>query len=367
MTHSYQNDKIVVCSMTRIHRGVNMNNLNDRQLEIINILKKHDFLSPGNIHTFIGEEKYSRPTINRDLALLLSLNLVTTTGSGRSVIYRINLNPLLKEFDIDNYFKDDFRTDILENFNRDIFENLHGILSDNELERIEALNIVYKNKLLGQTTIGLKKELERLTIEFSWKSSSIEGNTYTLLETERLLKENVKAPGHIETESQMIINHKDTLAFIIENPKYFNELTTFKICEIHDLISTNLGISRGIRKTMVGITGTNYRPLDNEYEISESLELLVNALNKIKNPIEKALLAVAMISYIQPFEDGNKRTARIIGNAILLANKFIPVSFVGVDNIEYKKALILFYEQNSIVYLKKIFLEQYELATNKYF
>ena len=344
-----------------------MYNLNDRQLEIINILKKHDFLAPGKIHTLIGGKKYSRPTINRDLALLLSVNLITTSGSGRSVTYRINLNPLLKEFNVNNYFKDDFRTDIVEQFNRDIFDNLHSVFSANELERIDKLNNIYKNKLLGQTTIGLKKELERLTIEFSWKSSSIEGNTYTLLETERLLKENVKAVGHTESEAQMIINHKTALAFIIENPDYFKELSTFKIRELHNLISFNLGISQGIRKTMVGITGTNYRPLDNEYEINESLELLVNALNKLQNPVEKALLAVAMISYIQPFEDGNKRSARMVGNAILLANKFIPVSFVGVDSIEYKKAIILFYEQNSIAYLKKVFLEQYELATNKYF
>ncbi len=367
LTHSYQNDKIMMCLMIRIYRGVNMNNLNDRQLEIINVLKKHDFLTPGNIHAFIGEEKYSRPTINRDLTLLLSLNLITTTGSGRSVTYRINLNPLLKEFNVDNYFKDDFRTNIVELFNHAIFDNLYNVFSANELEQIDTLNNIYKNKLLGQTTIGLKKELERLTIEFSWKSSSIEGNTYTLLETERLLNENVKAAGHTESEAQMIINHKNTLAFIIENPDYFKELSTFKISELHDLISSNLGINRGIRKTMVGIIGTNYRPLDNKYEIRESLELLVNVLNKLQNPVEKALLAVAMISYIQPFEDGNKRTARMVGNAILLANKFIPISFVGVDNIEYKKAIILFYEQNSIVYLKKIFLEQYELATNKYF
>ncbi len=344
-----------------------MYNLNDRQLDIINILKKHDFLTPSMIHAFIGEQKYSRPTINRDLTLLLSLNLITTLGSGRNVTYRINLNPLLKEFNVENYFKKEFRTEILEKFNHDIFKDLHSIFSANELEDTDKLNNVYKNKLLGQTSIGLKKELERLTIEFSWKSSSIEGNTYTLLETERLLKENVKSTGHTDSEAQMIINHKNTLEFILENPDYFKEISSYKIRELHDLISMNLEINRGIRKTMVGITGTNYRPLDNEHEIRESLEQLVKALNKLQNPVEKALLAVAMISYIQPFEDGNKRTARMVGNAILLANKFIPVSFVGVDNIEYKKAIILFYEQNSITYLKKIFLEQYELATNKYF
>lgn len=344
-----------------------MKRLNDRQIEILDMLNKNDFLSPREIHENIGFEKYSRPTINRDLILLLNLNLIIKSGMGRNVTYSINQNYLLKEFDIKKYFLDDFRSNIKENFNFDIFNNLNNILTECEISNVLKLNNKYKSKILGQTTTGYIKELERLTIEFSWKSSSIEGNTYTLLETERLLKENLKADGHVDSEAQMIINHKNALNFIVENPNYYNELTTLKIGEIHDLISYNLNIRQGIRKTMVGITGTNFRPLDNEHSIKDALDKLTRELNKIDNPVEKALVAVAMISYIQPFEDGNKRTARMIGNAILLANNYIPVSFVGVDNLEYKKAIILFYEQNSIVYLKELFLEQYELSVDKYF
>ncbi len=341
--------------------------LNERQNKIIAILSKNDELSPDEIHTLLGKEFYSRPTVNRDLALLIQNNHLRQIGLGRTTKYTLNRSILLKEFDIAEYFKLDFRNDIINTFNMDVFKEINALFTKDELIHINYLNQIYKDKMMGQTTTGIKKELERLTIEFSWKSSSIEGNTYTLLDTERLIKEKVKAEGHSEEEATMILNHKHALSYILENPSYFQELSVYKLEELHHLISDGLSITFGIRRSMVGITGTNYRPLDNEFSIREALEKLFLYLNSEANPVEKALIAVAMISYIQPFEDGNKRAARMLGNAILIANNLIPVSFVGVNNIEYKKAIILFYEQNSIVYLKQLFLEQYELATRKYF
>lgn len=341
--------------------------LNERQAKIINILERNDSLSPSDIHMLIGEELYSRPTINRDLVKLQDNNIIKQLGSGRTTKYSLNRSRLLKKFDVRKYFKLDFREDIIDYFNKDIFDEIDGLFTKEELNTINDLNQIYKSKIFGQTITGIKKELERLTIEFSWKSSSIEGNTYTLLDTERLIKEKVKSPGHTDEEAIMIINHKDALSYILEDPKNYQNINLYKLEELHHIIAKELSIKTGIRKTMVGIIGTNYRPLDNELEIKEALEKLFIYLNKEGNPVEKALVAVAMISYIQPFEDGNKRVARMLGNAILLANNLIPVSFVGVDNLEYKKAIILFYEQNSIDYLKELFIEQYTLSTNKYF
>lgn len=341
--------------------------LNERQNKIIAILNKKDQLSPNEIHTLLGKKHYSRPTVNRDLALLLQNNHLRKIGVGRSTKYVLNRSILLKQFDVDEYFKLDFRSDIISTFNMDIFKELNNLFTKDELSHIDDLNQLYRNKIMGQTITGIKKELERLTIEFSWKSSSIEGNTYTLLDTERLIKEKVKAEGHSEEEATMILNHKNALSYILENPSYFQDLSIYKLEELHHLISEGLSITFGIRRSMVGIIGTNYRPLDNEFSIREALEKLFVNLNSNTNPVEKALISVAMISYIQPFEDGNKRTARMLGNAILIANNLIPVSFVGIDNIEYKKAIILFYEQNSIAYLKQLFLEQYQLSTRKYF
>jgi Fic family protein len=128
-----------------------------------------------------------------------------------------------------------------------------------------------------------------------------------------------------------------------------------------------LGVDRNIRTRRVGITGTNYRPLDNEFQIREALQQTCDLINKRKNIFEKTLLALVLLSYIQAFSDGNKRIARIAGNALLIANKHCPISFRSVDAVHYKKAILLFYEQNNLSAFKQIFIHQFKFAVGNYF
>ena len=165
----------------------------------------------------------------------------------------------------------------------------------------------------------------------------------------------------------MLLNHKDALDFIIDNPDYLSPVNVSKIEDIHSILVKELEVERNLRKRRVGISGTNYRPLDNEFQILEALQDTCNLINRKENVFEKALLALVLISYIQPFADGNKRTARIVSNAILMNNKHCPLSFRTVDSIDYKKAMLLFYEQNNISRFKEIFIQQYEFAVNTYF
>ena len=151
-----------------------------------------------------------------------------------------------------------------------------------------------------------------------WKSSQIEGNTYSLLETERLLKEKETASGKTKDEAVMLLNHKAALDLIIANPSYVKKMTVSIIEDIHSILIKDLGIARNIRNSIVGITGTNYKPLDNEFQIKEALSNMCTLINNKESIFEKALLALVLISYIQPFMDGNKRTARIVSNAILI-------------------------------------------------
>jgi Fic family protein len=128
-----------------------------------------------------------------------------------------------------------------------------------------------------------------------------------------------------------------------------------------------LGINRNIRKRRVGITGTNYNPLDNEFEIKEALGKTFALVNSKKSVYEKAFLTLVLISYIQPFADGNKRTSRILSNGILIAENYCPLSFRTVDPFDYKKAMLVFYEQTNISPMKKLFIDQAEFAVNTYF
>ncbi len=201
----------------------------------------------------------------------------------------------------------------------------------------------------------------------SWKASQIEGNTYSLLETERLLKDKETAAGKHKDEATMLLNHKEAIDFIVSNPDYLNPISIRSIEDIHSILMKELGVDRNIRTSRVGITGTNYKPLDNEFQIRDALQQMCMLVNARTNVFEKSLLLLVLLSYIQAFEDGNKRTARIVSNACLISNSYCPISFRTVDSIAFKEAMLIFYEQNNISAIKQIFIEQFEFAVETYF
>ena len=345
---------------------------NKRQELVLDFIKDNPNTKREDIEAFLAKMGYkaTKMTITRDLKLLLENNDIEKSGLAKATVYNPSIKAnLLNNVNIESYFnKDqDERLPDIKGFNFDVFTALKDLLSPKEKIELEKLNNTYIEKRNKLSPNLLQKEFERLTIDLAWKSSKIEGNTYTLLDTERLLNENISATGKTKEETNMVLNHKKALDFVLKDTEYYKNLTVAKIEELHKLLVNELGVATGIRNGVVGIVGTNYKPLDNVYQIKEALKNLIDVINKTENPIEKALITVLMIAYIQPFEDGNKRTSRILGNAILLANGYCPLSYRSVDEIEYKKAIILFYEQNNVSYFKELFLEQFRQAINKYF
>lgn len=314
----------------------------------------------------------SERTLMRLLAEAVKQGSVEVVGRGPATRYRLTPQAhVTMELNLDTYFDRDVdeRT-VQDAFN---FELINDILpkvdlfSADELQRLDAAQQLFRQHLSEMSDIEYRKEMERLGIDLSWKSSQIEGNTYSLLETERLLKEKLTASGKSKEEAVMLLNHKDALDFILDVPEYLHDLSVARIEEIHALLTKELGVERNIRHRRVGITGTNYTPLDNEFLIREALEDTVRLINSKSNVFEKSLLALVLLSYIQAFTDGNKRTARIVSNGILIANGFCPISFRTVDSIDYKKAMLMFYEQNNIANFKRIFIDQFLFAVKTYF
>ena len=273
--------------------------------------------------------------------------------------------------DLDTYFdKDIDEREVQEMFNFDLIREVLPkveIFTAEELAMLQDAQNTFLHNTEGMTELEYRKEMERLEVDLSWKSSQIEGNTYSLLETERLLKDKQTASGKTKEEAIMLLNHKDALDFVLDVPDYLKEISVHRIEDIHSILTKELGVDRNIRHRRVGITGTNYRPLDNEFQIREALEDSCTLINGKKNVFEKAILALVLLSYIQAFTDGNKRTARITSNAILIANGYCPISFRTVDSIDYKKAMLMFYEQNNIAAFKKIFIDQFLFAVKTYF
>ena len=348
--------RFCVCNVT-----IGLKMYSKRQELILDFIKDTPNTKREDIEIFLAKMGYetTKMTITRDLKLLLENNDIEKSGLAKATVYNPSIkSSLLNDINIETYFnKDqDERLPNVKGFNFAVFTVLKDLLTPKEKIELEKLNNTYVEKKNKLSPNLLQKEFERLTVELAWKSSKIEGNTYTLLDTERLLHENISAKGKTKEETNMVLNHKKALDFILKSPQYYKNLTVAKIEELHKLLVDELNVSTGIRNGMVGIVGTNYKPLDNSYQIKEALKNLIDVINKTYNPIEKALITVLMIAYIQPFEDGNKRTSRILSNAILLANGYCPLSYRSVDEIEYKKAMILFYEQNNVSYFKELFL-----------
>lgn len=343
----------------------------NKKEEIVEFIQQHPRCTSQEILEGLKLDM-SVVTLRRKLQDLVTEGLIDPIGELKSRRYEIStayniIRPILLE----QYFEkeiDDRK--ILERFNIELIsQTLHrvSIYTKAELDHLDNLQKKFAFNISKLSETEYSKELERLAIDLSWKSSQIEGNTYSLLETERLLKDKETAAGKTKDEATMLLNHKAALDFIIEHVNYIDPISVSAIEDIHSVLVKELAIKRNIRSGRVGITGTNYTPLDNEFQIKEALELMCSLINEKKNVFEKALLVLVLISYIQPFADGNKRTARIISNAILMNNQYCPISFRTVDSIEYKKAMLVFYEQNNIYPFKNIFINQFEFAVNTYF
>ena len=339
--------------------------------DILQYLHYHPLSSRGDI-TAGTAFKGSDATLKRVIAAGIKAGDIVAEGKARSTRYRLSPQAqLLMPLNLDTYFALEVdKRQVQRSYN---FELINGLLtetrlfSDKELAHLDALQDEFRQHVNELTDNEYRKEMERLGIDLSWKSSQIEGNTYTLLETERLLRESKTAEGKTREEAVMLLNHKESLNFILDNPDYLQELTVSHIEDIHQLLTKDLSIDKGLRRHRVGITGTNYHPLDNEFQIREAMREACELINSKSNIFEKALLTLVLLSYIQPFSDGNKRTARITSNAILIANDYCPLSFRSVDSIDYKKAMLIFYEQNSLYAFKQIFMEQFEFAVKEYF
>lgn len=347
--------------------------ISSRQTLILSFINNNPNTQTQNIREYLAKSSgadISRMTIIRDIDVLLENNFIQKKGLGRSVVYEIApKGMLLAPIDSEIYFKKspDQRRDAKKSFQQEIFKSMEYLFSTQEFSRLDKINENYQKRISALSPVALRKEFERLTIELSWKSSQIEGNTYSLIDTEILLKQKREAEGHKKEEAIMLINHKRAIEYIHENAGIFKKISLRNIENVHALIVGGLGVTRGLRKKVVGITGTVYRPLDNEFQIKEAVEQMVKTIENISHPLWKALVFILLLSYIQPFEDGNKRTARLVGNAILLAHNYCPLSYRSVDEAEYKKATLLFYEKNSAWMFKKIFLDQFEFAVNNYF
>ena len=209
----------------------------------------------------------------------------------------------------------------------------------------------------------------RLLIDLSWNSSRLEGNTYSLLETERLLELGENLEGHDAAEARMILNHKAAIEMLVEDAGEigFNRHT---LLNLHALLSEDLmadpRMSGALRSRGVGIGGSVFHPLEGPQLISECFSLFLDKSRAIENPFEAAFFAMVHLPYLQAFEDGNKRVSRLAANIPFIRFNLCPLSFVGVPRRDYLEATLAVYELNRVELLREVFAWAYERSCQRY-
>lgn len=310
-------------------------------------------------------------TLQRDLSALVKAGVLHRHGEGRSVTYSVSpegrLEIVCPEPLLEKVLGNEKRDAVAYDFTRLKLISNNPLFSEAENNNLQSYHRSFHSKLKSAPADIIRRERERITIELSWKSSQFEGNTYTLLETETLLKEGIAARGKSDFETAMVLNHKKALDFSTKHAGLFKDnITSQVIIDLHKILVDNLGISSGLRQHQVAITGTAYQPLGNRHQIKEELTRFCKILNNKQSIFEKALLAFCYVSYLQPFNDGNKRTGRILANAILNAHGSFPLSLRAIDVNTYKLAMLAFYELGIVGNSKQAFMDQAKFAVNNY-
>lgn len=209
----------------------------------------------------------------------------------------------------------------------------------------------------------------RLLIDLSWNSSRLEGNTYSLLETERLISAGEAAAGKDAFEAQMILNHKGAIEFLIDSADEigFNRYT---LLNLHALLSDNLlddpTASGRLRTIAVGIGQTTFLPLEGPQRIEECFDQVLDTAAAIRDPFEQAFFVMVHLPYLQPFEDVNKRVSRLAANIPLIRHNLCPLSFVDVPQVAYTSAILGVYEFNRVALLRDVFVWAYKRSCARY-
>jgi hypothetical protein len=211
--------------------------------------------------------------------------------------------------------------------------------------------------------------INRLLIDLSWNSSRLEGNTYSLLETDRLLELGESAEGKSAREAQMILNHKAAIELLVDEATEIG-LNRYTILNLHGLLSDNLladpQASGRLRRRAVGIDGTVYHPLEAPQLIEVCFQRLLDTAEAIEDPFEQAFFVMVHLPYLQPFEDVNKRVSRLAANIPLIRRNLCPLSFVDVPEHAYIDGILGIYELNRIELLRDVFLWAYERSCARY-
>ncbi|EJO29541.1 Fic family protein [Achromobacter marplatensis] len=231
-----------------------------------------------------------------------------------------------------------------------------------------AQTLADEGRMQGQQPAGTyaRRVLEPLLLDLSWSSSRLEGNRYSLLATQELFK---RGAAGTDLDAIMLLNHKAAIEFMIDAVP-MHGLTSAVIGNLHAILMQHLlpntrSLGR-IRRTVVNIGGTTYLPIQAPALLQEIFDHIVEKARLIKNPVEAAFFFWVNLAYLQPFEDGNKRTSRLSANIPLMLYNCAPLSFLDVEAQDYAYAMMGVYERGDVTLAVDLFTWSYRRSIRKY-
>lgn len=304
-------------------------------------------------------------TISRSLDKLVGEGKIVKQISWKNTSYSLSWTENIKQYLHTDFFSrkkvkynPDFLKSYVPNSSSFLWENYKKIKSSLDTNFVLS-SYDYKNQL---------RMIETLLIDLSYASSKLEWNTFSYLDTEVLIKYWETPDWKTQFETQMILNHKNVIKYIIEEKNNIS-LSKKTFYEVHTLLAKNLIHDKylgSIRDVPVKIGASSYTPLESKIFLEEQFEIFLSKLEKIENPFEQSLFILVFIPYFQLFYDINKRTSRISCNIPLIQHWLPPISLLQVSERDYIDAILWIYELNDPSLLAQIYTENYLLNLERY-
>ena len=341
-------------------------NFETRKNKIIEFLKTYGRITSRDVQGLTGGH---RNTALQDLKKLEEAKMIQAFGVGKGTYYQlvqqIIFEPavILKIFEkkqkekLEKYFKQAGRRPVFFDRVKDLALQADFSVPDLFNQKINVFNSRVNDTKKLLSAHEQKRKKQKLVIDLSWASSHIEGNTYSLLETESLIEHQETAHGKKYTEAKMILNHKQAIEHI-RKYKGYKTLHRRGIFELHQILIDGLDVETGLRKQLVRISNSSFVSCDNEFQITQTLDEIITVINERESVLEKAVMANLLVAFLQPFADGNKRTSRMLGNAILVSHGLLPISFSHTPKDDYIKAMLFFYEKQNPRYFMSLFFNE---------
>ncbi len=331
---------------------------------VLEFLRANPDASRGQIRAAVSPDS-SEATVWRALKGLVEKGTLAVTGRGPATRYRMAGIARIQAHLERPYYERapvGYRREFLDAY----VPGKTAYLSDADRASLAAAG-AYPESLPAGTYA--RRILTRLLVDLAWASSRMEGNTYEILETERLIEAGQEASGKDRAEALMILNHRDAIQYMVDHLADAR-IDRRTLCDLHALLASGLlydpALGGRLRRLPVSIGRSAYLPLEDEFDVAAEFDTFLGKAGAIVDPFEQSFFVLVHLPYLQPFADVNKRTSRVAANVPLLKAGLAPLSFLATDDRQYVDGLLGVYELNEVALLKQVYITSYVATARQY-